>query len=154
MPYRLVSDQMLKEHEVLARLADALRTAIQWGQHGNLHGKLSAVQFLSESFQRHLERMLDQEEQGGYLDLLARSQPDYYSRAQVFREEHQQLRTATQRILQSMTPAEQVTQSSADAVFNDLLSLLEQTDAHNKRELDFLQEVILHQQSGQADPRD
>lgn len=154
MPYRLVSEQMLKEHEVLARLSDALRTAIRWGQHGDLARKLSAVQFLTESFQRHLERMLELEEQGGYLALLTQSHPQLQSRANAFRQEHAQFRETTQRLVQWMSQNHEPAQADVESVFNDFTALLEQIDSHNKRELDLLQEVILHQHAEKADPRD
>ncbi|MBI3462100.1 MAG: hemerythrin domain-containing protein [Planctomycetes bacterium] len=154
MPYRLVSEQMLKEHEVLAQLSDALRTAIRWGQHGDLPRKMSAVHFLLESFQRHLERMLALEERGGCLEMLKQSHPDFQSRADAFRQEHDQFRDTTRRLLQAMSHSPEPTPADVESVFGDLTSLLEKIDSHNQRELDLLQEVILHQQSSEADPRD
>jgi hemerythrin-like domain-containing protein len=154
MPYRLLSEQMLKEHEVLARLSDSLRTAIRWGQHGDLSRKLAAVQFLTESFQRHLERMLELEEQGGYLEMLEKSHPQFQSRAATFREEHQQFRESTQRLLRGMGQSIVPTQSDVESHFNELTALLEKIDTHNKRELDLLQEMILHHQADEGDPRD
>jgi hemerythrin-like domain-containing protein len=153
MTYRLVSDQMLKEHEVLARISDALRTAIRWGQHADLSRKLAAVAFLTEAFQRHLNHMLELEERGGYLELLNQSLPQFHDQANVFRDEHEQFRATTQRLLQRMTECAEPTQSDADAIFSDLTSLLEAADDHNQRELTLLQQIIL-EHAGEADPRD
>jgi hemerythrin-like domain-containing protein len=154
MPYRLVSEQMLKEHEVLAQLSDALRTAIRWGQHGDLQRKMSAVHFLTESFQRHLERMLELEERGGYLQMIKQSHPEFERQADVFRKEHQQFRETTERLLQAMNGSPEPASAEAELIFAELTSLLEQVDGHNKRELDLLQQIILHQHGGGADPRD
>src|SRR5687767_6846295 len=125
MPYRLVSEQMLQEHEVLARLSDALRTAIRWGQHGDLRRKLTAVQFLTESFQRHLDRMLELEEQGGYLGLLRRSHPELQSRADAFAQEHEQFRATTGNLLRRMCQSAEPMQPDVEAIFSDLTALLE-----------------------------
>ena len=116
--------------------------------------KISAVHFLTESFQRHLERMLELEERDGYLDMLSKSHPQFRSRADAFLQEHAQFRDATQQLLQSMSQRAEPSQAEVESFFHDLTSLLETIDSHNKRELDLLQEVILHQQAGQADPRD
>jgi hypothetical protein len=143
---------MLKEHEVLARLSDALRTAIRWGQHGDLARKLAAVQFLTEAFQRHLDRMLELEEHGGYLELLKGSHPQLQSRADAFRKEHRQFRETTDRLHRRMEKGAELTPTDVESIFADLTTLLETIDGHNQGELDLLQQLILEQAG--ADPRD
>jgi hypothetical protein len=115
---------------------------------------MSAVHFLTESFQRHLERMLELEERGGYLEMIRQSHGELRARADSFRQEHQQFRGTTGRLLQAMSRSDEPSSAEAESIFNELTSLLEQIDGHNKRELDLLQEIILHQQESGADPRD
>jgi hemerythrin-like domain-containing protein len=154
MPFRLVSEQMVQEHEVLARLSDALRTAIRWGQHSDLARKLIAVHFLAEAFQRHLKRMLEVEERGGYLEMIEGGHPEFRTRAKVFREEHDQFRSAMRDLLPRMNCDVSPTTADAESVFNSLSMLLEMVDDHNKQELDLLRDVILNQGTATADPRD
>jgi hemerythrin-like domain-containing protein len=143
MAYRLISQQMLLEHEVMARISDALRTAIGWTHHGDVTRKLEAVQFLTESFQRHLERMLDLEEQQGYLKLAAHSHPQRQAELDDLRAEHDRFRQQTQGALQRLAQLEASGHAELDAVLDEIMALIDRVDAHNKREMCFLQELVL-----------
>jgi hemerythrin-like domain-containing protein len=143
MPYRLISQQMLLEHEVLARLSDALRTAIGWSHHGGVSQKLASVRFLAESFQRHLERMLELEEQEGYLELARKSHPERHTELDQFLAEHAQFRQQVQHALTRLEQLDSSSHEELEPIFAELGSLLETIDAHNKREMCFLQELVL-----------
>jgi hemerythrin-like domain-containing protein len=148
MSHRLISQQMLLEHEILARLSDALRTAIGWSHHGGVSRKLESLQFLTESFQRHLERMLDLEEQGGYLELVGESHPAREAELNGFRAEHDRFRQEVQDVLQSIAGlGDSPGQDDLLPLLDQITSLVDQVDAHNKREMCFLQEIVLQSPS-------
>jgi hemerythrin-like domain-containing protein len=144
MPYRLISQQMLLEHEVVARVSDALRTAIGWSHHGGVSRKAESVRFLGESFQRHLERMLDLEEHGGYLELLAKSHPQLGGELKRLGQEHEQFRYQIDAALARLEQLSDPNQAELDQVLDELTSLLAQIDSHNKSEMRLLQEVVLN----------
>jgi hypothetical protein len=150
MPYRLISEQMLLEHEVLARLADALRTAIGWSHHGGVSGKLESVRFLVESFQRHMERMFDLEEQDGYLELVARSHPQLDPQLKQFRAEHDEFRRRVHEALARMQELVAAGHAEIDPLLAEITLLLEQIDGHNKREMRLLQEMVLEPKPGDS----
>jgi hemerythrin-like domain-containing protein len=147
MPYRLISQEMLLEHEVLARLSDALRTAVGWNQHGDQAQKLSSVKFLAESFERHLERMLELEEQNGYMDAVETNFPQFRPQVADFRRQHGEFRRWIGDLLTRLGQNTDLASSGTDLLFEDLSSLLDQIDRHNKQEMGLLQEVILHHQA-------
>ena len=144
MPYRLISQQMLLEHEVVARVADALRTAIGWGHHAGAAQKLDSIRFLAESFQRHVERMLDLEEHGGYLELLGRSHPQLGSELDRLLREHDEFRRGIEHVLGEMQGFDASNPVELDTILDELTSLLARIDSHNKIEMSMLQEVVLH----------
>ncbi len=143
MSHRLISQQMLLEHEILARLSDALRTAIGWSHHGGISRKLESLEFLAESFQRHLERMLDLEEQGGYLELVGQSHPEREAELNQFRAEHDRFRQEIQDVLQTIASLDSPGHDELLPLLDQISALVDQVDAHNKREMCFLQEIVL-----------
>jgi iron-sulfur cluster repair protein YtfE (RIC family) len=151
MALRLISQQMLLEHEVLARVSDALRTAIGWRQHGDRSRTLSSIRFLMESFQRHLDRMLEMEEHEGYMDVVQEQQLPYLPQIAEFRGEHNQFRTRLGELMDRTTDS--LSEAEAEPLFSELTTLLEQIDGHNKKEMNLLQEIILHRvRPDQAEP--
>ena len=143
MPFLLISQQMLLEHEILARLSDALRTVLGLGQHGDMAHKCSSTQFLLESFERHLERMLEQEEQDGYMEAVEARWPQFQPQIAVLRQEHREFRETCTRLLHAISSTAPMNEPEIAAIFTELLTLLQQIESHNKRETDLLQEVIL-----------
>lgn len=146
MAYRLISQHMLLEHEVVARLADALRTAISWSHHGGITRQLESVRFLAESYRRHLERMLEQEEHGGYLELVKASHRELEPDLLRLRAEHDQFRDRMQKALTDLESLTEPSQAELDQSLTELTSLLEQVDKHNKDEIQLLQSIVLGQE--------
>lgn len=145
MPQRLISQQTLLEHEIVARLTEALRTAVAWNQHGDLSRKLSSVQHLTESFQRHVVRMFEQEEQDGYIDHVEQSYPQHAGEVAVFRDQHAALRTRIGELLGHVEKSEAMSAQEADLLFDGMQILLNDIDSHNKSEMNLLEEILVHQ---------
>ena len=147
--HRLISQQMLLEHEVLARLSDALRTAVSWNPHGDLSHKLETVQFLAQSFQRHVERMLDLEEHDGYMDMVHSSFPEFDAQVAAFRREHEAFRQGADGIVYRLENSAALDAAETEALFEEVAQLLEAVDAHNKREMELLRQLVMEQASGE-----
>ena len=147
--HRLISQQMLLEHEVLARLSDALRTAVSWNPHGDLSHKLETVQFLAQSFQRHVERMLDLEEHDGYMDLVRSSFPEFDAQVTAFRRQHEAFRLDTDGIVYRLQNSAALDGAETEALFEDLAQLLEAVEAHNKQEMELLRQLVMDQASAE-----
>ena len=147
MSHKLISEHMLLEHEIVARLSDAVRTAIGWNHHGDLPRELSTVEFLVRSFARHAGRMMQVEEQDGFMDLLRKSAPDLEPQLDEFKREHQQFRQTLDRILARLSQPDAIPEGGTCTLLDELLALLESVDNHNKKEMDFLRQVLLHEPS-------
>ena len=56
------------EHQVLQHIKEAMRVTLNWvAPEVSLPRKLASLQFTTQSFQRHLERVMSIEEEGGYM---------------------------------------------------------------------------------------
>jgi hypothetical protein len=104
-----------------------------------------------ESFQRHLDRMLEMEEHEGYMDVVQEQQLPYLPQIAEFRGEHNQFRTRLGELMDRTTDS--LSEAEAEPLFSELTTLLEQIDGHNKKEMNLLQEIILHRvRPDQAEP--
>src|SRR5215469_8931509 len=96
--------EALFEHQLLAHIANALRTTIDWAQRAqDCSGRLPSLRFIAHSFHRHLEHILDLEEREGYLPTIdSRRHPDLRDQIDDLRREHdlfrQRLRSAVDRL--------------------------------------------------------
>ncbi|HEX4146005.1 MAG TPA: hemerythrin domain-containing protein [Pirellulales bacterium] len=149
MEHKAISEQMLIEHEMLSHLESALRALLQWTSRGqDLSRKLSSLRFMTESFQRHLEHLMALEEDDGYMEVVRECRPEFTSQVDALRTEHddfrRRLRRATGRLerlsISDVEHCEQVSQ--------ELGQLLEQIDAHSRKEVDLLQRSLLQEEGG------
>jgi hypothetical protein len=145
MPPRLISQQTLLEHEIVARLSEALRTAVAWNQHGDMSRKLSSVHFLAESFARHVQRMFELEEHSGYIEHVEQSHPELASQVTVFRGEHAAFLERLAEFIRLLQISATMSAEATDLLFDDMQTLLADIDSHNKREMNLLEVVILEQ---------
>jgi hemerythrin-like domain-containing protein len=138
-----VAQQTQVEQELLRHIMEGLRISAGWQvQGGNATRKLSTLQFVVQSFQRHLERLLALEEHDGYMDMVVSCAPTLGRATDALRREHDQFRTAARQFvsrLERITPTET---AALDAYCNDLLALLDRIEAHNRKEVSLLQEAL------------
>jgi hypothetical protein len=143
MSHRLISQQTLLEHEVVARLTEALRTAVGWNQHGDLSRKLSSVEYLTQSFERHVERMFELEEHDGYIDHVEQSLPQFAAQVAGFRNEHAAFRRQIAELLGQLAHSASMSSEEADLLLGRMQVLLDDIDNHNKREMNLLEEILV-----------
>jgi hemerythrin-like domain-containing protein len=149
MEHKAISQQLLIEYELLSHLESALRTILQWTSHRqDLPRKLSSLRFMTQSFERHLERLMTLEEHDGYMEVVTESRPSLSPQVDALRAEHDVLRRALRRVglqLERLTPDDS---APIDQVSAELVSLLERVDEHSQREVDLLQESLLQEEGG------
>ena len=77
-----IAQQTVVEDGILKLLVEGLRSALAWKVTNDFSRKLSSVRFITQSFQRHLERLMALEEYDGYMGWMPVN-----SLALAFREE-------------------------------------------------------------------
>src|ERR1700679_364526 len=88
-----LAHQTLVEHQILEHVKDALRLTLEMKTSStSLARKLSSVRFMAQSFERHLDRLFDLEEDGGYMDMVRERRPQLIDEATRLRHEHAELR--------------------------------------------------------------
>jgi hypothetical protein len=145
-----VEQEALFEHQLLAHIADALRTTIDWALRAqDCSGRLPSLRFIAHSFHRHLEHILDLEEREGYLSSIdSRREGDLREEIHELRREHdafrQRLRLAVDR-LELLSAADYLT---VGEVCHALIALLEDINRHNQREMRLIETVREREERG------
>jgi hemerythrin-like domain-containing protein len=135
--------QALFEHQLLAHIAEALRTTIDWALHTqDCSSRLPSLRFIASSFHRHLEHILDLEEREGYLPAIgSRRHADLRGPIDALRREHddfrRRLRSAVDR-LEAVSASDYLT---VGEVCTSMLTLLDEINEHNRREMLLIEEV-------------
>lgn len=135
--------QALFEHELLAHIAEALRTTIDWTvRTQDCTSRLPSLRFIAHSFHRHLEHILRLEEREGYLPAIgSRRHGDLREQIEALRTEHDDFRArllAAVNRLQDLSAHDYLT---VGEVCTSLLTLLDEINDHNYREMLVIEEV-------------
>jgi hemerythrin-like domain-containing protein len=149
MHHQAISQQMLIEHEMLSHLESALRALLQWTSKGqDLSRKLSSLRFMTESFQRHLERLMALEEDDGYMEVVRECRPEFTSQIEALRTEHDDFRRRLRRASARLERLSSIDVEHCEQVSAELNALLEKVDAHSRKEVDLLQQSLLQEEGG------
>ena len=148
---RDIAQQTIIENQLLGYLLAALRQTIAWEVAGaDWSRKLSTLRFLSQSFQRHLERLLELEEHDGYMAEVLKTAPALGKEIDALRNEHLQFRDALHRIVPRLERAGPADHARITALGEELLALMTQLEEHNRREEQILQEALLREEGGEG----
>ncbi len=151
MSYNDVVQQTAVEQGMLENLMQALRNTMAWQVEGNDSSrKLSTLRFIAQSFQRHLEHLMTLEEYDGYMDLVMASGPHLSRAVQGLRQEHDRFRSAVRQIVQRLERLSAADQDPLAGICDDLRALLEQVDAHDRRERGLWQEAFARDGGGEG----
>ncbi len=146
-----IAQQTLLEHEMLKHITDALRVTIAWQvQGGDFSRKLATVRFIALSLQRHLDHMLALEEYDGYMDVVAGHNPRLGRQVDTLRREHDQFRTAVNRIVPHLERASSSDSTEFAKVCEEILALLDKLDEHSRKEIALLQEAFKQEEGGEG----
>jgi hypothetical protein len=112
--------------------------------------KLSSLQFTMKSFQRHLERVMAIEEEGGYLAEIAELRPALQSRVQCLARDHIRFRTRIRQLLPELSEINDWEESRFAEICDEIRTLLHEVDWHDQLEIDILQESLLLDEGGEG----
>jgi len=115
-----------------------------------LAGKLSSVQFTLKSFQRHLERLMDIEEQDGYLMMVAETKPHLAVRVERLEHDHQEFRRRIENLLPEVESLNEYESDAFDSKCEEIYTLLANVDRHDSEEIELLQETLLVDEGGEG----
>jgi hypothetical protein len=139
------------EHTILEHIKQALRVTLDWhAPEVSMPRKLSSLQFTMKSFQRHLERVMLIEEEGGYLADIADSRPNLTSRIESLGRQHDRFRARIRQIEPRLSELNDWEEAQFGEVCDEIRDLLDRVDAHDAEEVDLLQESLLLDEGGEG----
>jgi hemerythrin-like domain-containing protein len=139
------------EHQILEHIKQALRVTINW--HApivSMPRKLSSLQFTIKSFQRHLERVIAIEEEGGYMADVLDAKPYLKDRIDRLAGDHARFRERLRRLIPELNDIKEWEEPRFDLVCDGLRDLLDGVDQHDAREVELLQESITLDDGGEG----
>ena len=140
------------EHIRLQNVKDALRVTLNWRAPAvGLSRKLSSVAFIIRALQRHLERQLALEEDGGYLlDLVGEQKPSMLVQANRLRSQHDDFRASLRTLLPSVEQLTPEDRERLEGLSAEICALLDRIDEHDAQEVELLQEAFLQDDGGEG----
>lgn len=135
--------QAMFEHELLAHIAGALRTTIDWALHTqDCSSRLPSLRFIAHSFHRHLEHILELEERDGYMPAVdGHRHADLRGRIAEMRQEHDRFRQLVSESLERLAVLSASDYLTLRDVSTGILLLLDQINEHNQREMLVIEEA-------------
>jgi hemerythrin-like domain-containing protein len=147
----LVIEQTKVESQTLEYVTQALEVALAWFIDGNdVSRKLSTVRFLTESYQRHIERLFALEELDGYMDSVALLNPELTLRVADLKAEHEQFREAIRTALLQLDHAPTTDPKNFNAICTELGTVINQVLKHIRQENDLLVESVQQDTGGEG----
>ncbi len=139
------------EHQILDHVKQALRVTLGWQVPSvGLSRKLSSVQFTLKSFQRHLERLMELEEQDGYMVVVAETKPHLSVRIERLADDHNQFRRKIEHLLPEVDSLNEYESDEFESTCDKIYALLETVDRHDTEEIELLQESLLYDEGGEG----
>ncbi|MCO6045415.1 hypothetical protein NG895_16010 [Aeoliella sp. ICT_H6.2] len=138
------ASQSWMEHEALEHVKRALRVTTSWQSPAiSYQRKRQSVEFALESFTRHLERLMDIEEQDGYLRMVVESKPSKAKQIAKLRDEHQMFRDRTGELLDAISDLGEWEAIEFERICAEIGQLLDDIDRHDRAEINLLQDAML-----------
>lgn len=149
--YRVMANASRVEHEILDHVKQALRITINWQTPDvGLPRKMSSLQFVTKSFCRHLQRIMDLEEQDGYLSVVAEQNPNLDARIRRLYDDHASFREQIERLEPQVEDVRHMDKRESEALCTQIHSLLDEVDRHDIDEIDLLQQSFLMDEGGEG----
>ena len=146
-----IAQQAVVENGMLKILIEGLRNALVWKTtNDRFSRKLSSVRFITQSFQRHLERLMALKEYDGYMDRLEKKAPQLTRAVSDLKQEHETFRTGIRRILHGLEHVSSTDQVTFAKLCDELLILLKDLDEHRKKETDLYYEAFEQDAGGEG----
>ena len=137
MNEELLLQQTKIESQVLEHVTRGLESALGWVVAGDDYSrKLSSVRFITELYQRHLERLFALEEIDGYMEIVGELNPELTSQVDNLKQEHEQFRAAVRKIVVRLDSP--LNRPDFDATCAKLRQTINQVLQHIRRESELL----------------
>jgi hemerythrin-like domain-containing protein len=151
MDARAVAQAMCMEHQILDHVKSALRVTLDWKAPTiGLPRKMSSVQFTAKSFMRHLIRMIDLEEQDGYMAEAREQKPHLEHRVQKLERQHAEFRRAIEDLEADVASLTALPEDEFEFVCSRIVELLDEVDEHDLEEIELLQDTLLCDEGGEG----
>jgi hypothetical protein len=151
MNQELLFEQTKVESQALEHTTRALEEAIKWAVDGSdFFRKLSSVRFFTELYQRHLERLFALEEIDGYMDGIARLNPELIHQVDDLHQQHEQFRAAVRKIVVRLDLAAPNHVEEIEATCVELRKTINEILEHLRRERELLVESVQRDTGGEA----
>lgn len=139
------------EHEILNHVKQALRVTLGWKvPPEGIARKLSSVEFTLKSFQRHLERLMNIEEQDGYMTFVEEVKPNMHFRIDQLERDHQRFRRVLDNLLPKVASLSEYSDEEIKDVCQEIYALLDRVDRHDKDEISLLQDSLWFDEGGEG----
>lgn len=141
----------LMEHRILGHVKQALRVTLNWkAPTVSMPRKLSSLKFTIKSFQRHLERVISIEEEGGYLSEVVDRKPYLQDQIDHLASQHHRFRIRVREIVPELGMINEWEDNRFLEVCDEINRLLDDIDMHDSAEIDLLQETLLMDEGGEG----
>ena len=151
MDYQEIAVKTKVEHSMLKSLMDGLQLVMSWEVTGaDCSRKLSTLRFITQSFHRHLSRLLALEQYDGYMNLVQSATAHLNRAVQGLQAEHEQFRGETSRIVQKLDRLPATDPAALHVVCEELRALLRKIEDHSRKEIDLIQEALVRDGGGEG----
>ena len=145
------------EASILRSVRGALDRALGWDVNSTgFTQKLCSVNFALKSLDRHIQRMMELEERGGYMIVVGDTKPNLRDRAELLQAEHDMLRERFGQVMSGFEALPHVVALNAAQqdrfvqLCDELDMLLRELDHHEAKETELLQDVLLCDEGGEG----
>jgi hypothetical protein len=141
----------LMEHRILGHVTQALRVTLNWkAPTVSMPRKLSSLKFTIKSFQRHLERVISIEEEGGYLSEVAERKPFFQHRIDQLAGQHCRFRNRVRELVSELGTINEWEDNRFYEVCDEISRLLDDIEMHDSAEIELLQDTLLIDEGGEG----
>ncbi len=139
------------EHAILEHIKQAMRVTLNWqAPEVSLPRKVNSLQFTFKSLQRHLERVMSLEEEGGYMSIVRDCKPHLERRIQALSGDHTKFRGKFARLQPELDALAEWEVERFRQVCDNIRNLLDEIDRHDQAEVELLQESLWDEEGGQG----
>ena len=148
---RALAQASCMEHQILDHVKSALRVTLGWKAPSiALPRKVSSVQFTAKSLMRHLQKMMELEEQEGYMAVVREQKPHLEHKVRKLERQHQAFRQMIEELSPEVASLTALPEEQFSAVCGRIAELLDQVDEHDVEEIELLQETLLCDEGGEG----
>ena len=139
------------EHQVFEHIKQAVLVTLNWQAPAvSMPRKLSSLQFTMQSFQRHFERVVSIEEDGGYMAEATDLKPYFQERVDQLAQEHELFRERLRVLVRELNSISEWEAPRFEKIGCELREMMADLDQHNQREVELLQESVLMAEGGEV----